>query len=137
MTTSRTRAALVDRLAPYQTLVEIGIGSRTDVAAALATRASVTAVDVRTHPVPAAVSFVQDDVTDPQLSVYNGANALYALNCPPELQRPLQSLATEIDADCLFTTLGADPTLVGVEPETIPGDTLYRIPTNGGPHCDR
>ncbi len=137
MTTSRTRAALVDRLAPYQTLVEIGIGSRTDVAAALATRASVTAVDARTRSVPAAVSFVQDDVTDPQLSVYDGANALYALNCPPELQRPLRSLATEIGADGLFTTLGADPTLVDVEPETIPGDTLYRIPTTEGGHRAR
>jgi len=125
---TEANVALVDRLARYDDLVEVGIGSRPGVAAALADRGrTVTATDVREREVPAGVRFVRDDVTDPDPAVYRGADAVYALNCPPELQRPLSAAARTADADCLFTTLGTDPAVVDTAPETLPDGTLFRV----------
>ena len=122
--------ALADRLATYDTLVEVGVGRRPAVAAALAARGrTVTATDVYDRAVPDGVRFVRDDVTDPDLSVYRAADAVYALNCPPELHRPLVEVAQAVGADCLFTTLGGDPPSIPVERETLPRETLFRATT--------
>jgi uncharacterized UPF0146 family protein len=119
-------AALVDRLAAYDTLVEVGIGNRHAVAAALADRGcTVTATDVHDRTVPASVTFVRDDVTDPDPAVYADADAVYALHLPPELHRPTHTVARQADADFLFTTLGGDPPLPPVARETLPGTTLF------------
>ena len=124
---TEANVALVDRLARYDDLVEVGVGSRPGVAAALADRGrTVTATDVYERDVPADVLFVRDDVTDPDRAVYRGADAVYALNCPPELQRPLSAAARTVGADCLFTTLGTDPAVVDAVPETLPDATLFR-----------
>jgi uncharacterized UPF0146 family protein len=122
------KAALVDRLARYDELIEVGVGDRPGVAAALAERGRrVTATDLHERSVPASVRFVRDDVTDPDPSLYAGAEAVYALNCPPELQGPLADVATAAGADCLFTTLGADPAVVDATPETLPAGTLFGV----------
>jgi len=124
---TEANVALVDRLARYDDLVEVGVGSRPGVAAALADRGrTVTATDLYEHDVPAGVRFVRDDVTDPDPAVYRGADAVYALNCPPELQRPLSAAARTAGAGCLFTTLGTDPAVVDAAPETLPEATLFR-----------
>ena len=121
-----TTAALRDRLARFDTLVEVGIGRRTALAAALAAAdCAVTATDLRERSVPDGVAFVRDDVTDPDLAVYRGADAVYALNLPPELHRPARAVARRVDAQFCFTTLGGDPPGVPVERETVPGETLY------------
>ena len=106
--------------------MEVGVGHRTDLAAALADRGCrVVATDVLDRDTPAGVEFVRDDITDPDVAVYEGAGAIYMRNCPPELQRPLAATARAVGADCLFTTLGGDPTVVPVERETVEGDTLF------------
>ncbi|WP_121821693.1 UPF0146 family protein [Halostella salina] len=126
MTRSSTDA-LARRLARYDRVVEVGIGRRTDVAAALAARGvAVVATDIHDRPTPEGVAFVRDDVTDPDPTVYADADAVYALNAPPELHRPLRDAANRADADLLFTTLGGDGPAVPVDREQIPGDTLYR-----------
>ena len=123
-----SKAALVDRLARYDELIEVGVGTRPEVAAALADRGCrVTATDLHDRPVPSPVRFVRDDVTDPDPSLYAGADAVYALNCPPELQRPLADAARAAGAECLFTTLGADPAVVEATPETLPAGTLFGV----------
>ena len=81
--------------------------------------------DFHERVVPEGVRFVRDDVTDPDPAVYRGADAVYALNCPPELQRPLSAVARAAAADCLFTTLGTDPVVVDAVPETLPDGTLF------------
>jgi uncharacterized UPF0146 family protein len=117
---------VVDVLAGYDRLVEVGVGRRPDVAAALAERGrDVTATDVHDRAVPDGVAFVRDDVTDPESSVYADADAVYALNCPPELHRPLVEAAGAADAACLFTTLGGDQPAVDVERRTVATGTLY------------
>ncbi len=121
-----TTRALVERLARFDHVVEIGVGHRPAVAAALvAEGVRVTATDIREHPVPAGVRFVRDDVTDPDRAVYADADALFARNLPPELHRPVRDLAREVGAGFLFTTLGAEPPAVPADPETASGTTLY------------
>lgn len=117
---------LLDLLAAYDTLVEIGIGRRTDLAEALADRgATVTATDIEQCRVPEPVEFVLDDVTDPDRTIYEDAEALYARRLPPELQRPTWELARDVGAACLFTTLGGDPALVPAETKTTPEGTVH------------
>jgi len=118
--------ALSDRLSTFDSLVEVGVGDRPALAAALTDAGCrVVATDIRERETPEGVPFVRDDVTDPDLAVYRGADALYALNCPPELQRPTRELARAVDAAFLFTTLGGDPATVPVERETLPDETVY------------
>jgi uncharacterized UPF0146 family protein len=125
-------AALVDRLADAAHLVEVGIGTRSGVAAGLAERGrTVVATDVSPQPVPDGVTFRRDDVTDPDLSTYERADLVYALNCPPELQRPALSVAREVGAGFRFTTLGGDPAVVPVRTERFEGVTLYLAETRG------
>ena len=134
-----TRNALVSRLSDYGSVVEIGIGNRVEVAQELASAGvRVTATDIHRRTVPPDVEFVVDDVTAPELTVYTDAEALYALNLPPELHRPTRKLARAVDADFLFTTLGGDPPVVPVRPETIPGETLYvAVPVGEKLHSGR
>ncbi|ELY54015.1 hypothetical protein C493_13233 [Natronolimnohabitans innermongolicus JCM 12255] len=117
---------MLEALAGYDRVVEIGIGRRTDVAAALVDRGViVTATDVYDRGVPDGVEFVRDDVVDPDPAVYDGADAVYALNLPPELHRPALEVARAADADLLFTTLGGDQPAVPVERRTVASGTLY------------
>ena len=125
-------AAIVSRLAGYDHAVEVGVGRCTDVAAGLAARGvDVVATDVRQRGTPPGVTFAREDVTDPDPGRYASADVVYALRCPPELQRPLREAARLGDADCFFTTLGTDPAVVPADPETLEGTTLFRARTDG------
>ncbi|WP_097008535.1 UPF0146 family protein [Natronoarchaeum philippinense] len=118
--------ALVERLARFERVVEVGVGRRPGVAAALADAGvDVTATDVVARETPASVQFVRDDVTDPTRSVYADADAVYALNAPPELHRPCAEIARAVDAAFLFTTLGYDQPAISAERETLPNETLF------------
>ncbi|WP_336021616.1 UPF0146 family protein [Halobellus salinisoli] len=123
--------AVVSRFSTYGAAVEIGIGRRPEVAVGLAERGvSVTAVDVTEFDVPPAVSFVRDDVVDAAAREDPGAHyhaeLVYGLNLPPELHRPALAVATAVDADFLFTTLGYDSPAVPCSTESLPeGETLY------------
>ncbi|EMA36326.1 UPF0146 family protein [Halobiforma nitratireducens] len=127
MSRSRRRfESLIDYLREYDRVVEVGIGRRTGLAADLVdVGVSVTATDVHPRAVPDGVRFVEDDVVDPEPSVYADADAVYARNLPPELHRPALEVAQEADADLLFTTLGGDQPTVPVERKTIREGTLY------------
>ena len=130
-----TDRLLVSRLSDADTLLEVGIGDRSGVAAGLAaTGADVHATDVQPVAVPEGVCFRVEDVTAVEaLDDFHEVDVVYALNCPPELHRPLCDLARRVDATCYFTTLGADQPTVPVEREqltdTVDGDpvrvTLY------------
>ncbi|WP_436903217.1 UPF0146 family protein [Halovenus halobia] len=123
-----TVEALADRLDQYDRIVEIGIGRRPAVAGELAARGvTVTATDIVDRDTPPGVDFYRDDVTDPERSLYNGAEAVFAQNLPPELHRPMAQLAHAVGAECLFTTLGGDPPLVEVRRETVSGETLFVV----------
>ena len=113
--------------------IEVGVGNRLGVARALADAGvAVTATDVVDRAVPDGVRFVRDDVTDPDPGVYADADIIYALNCPPELQRPLVAVARDAGACWAFTTLGGDPAVVASRPKTLPQETLFIPPEANG-----
>ena len=123
---------LVDHLARFERPIEVGLGRRPDVAAALAGRGcAVTATDIHDRSTPDGVTFVRDDVTDPTLEHYTGGDVVYALNCPPELQRPTRDLARRIGVPFYFTTLGTDPATVPATPTTLADATLFRATQRG------
>ncbi|MFB6118088.1 UPF0146 family protein [Halosegnis sp.] len=133
MSSPRTLADALAARAPARA-VEVGIGERPGVAATLAERGTtVTATDIVDRSVPADVTFVLDDITDPTPAVYRGADLIYALNCPPELQRPLTATADRVGAAWAFTTLGADPAVISANPRTLPKGTLFTRPARNGP----
>jgi uncharacterized UPF0146 family protein len=124
-----TTTALAEYLARYRRVVEVGIGRRTDVAAALVDRGvEVTATDLLSREVPDGVRFVRDDVVarsrDDPGPLY-AVDAVYALNLPPELHRPARDVAHAAGADFCFTTLGGDSPIVPVERVTLAAETLY------------
>lgn len=126
------RTELAARLATYDRLVEVGVGRRPAVAAALVDAGcTVTATDVFDAPVPDGVQFVHDDVVAraETLDGHPGdpydADALYGLNLPAELQSPARDVARAADADFLFTTLGFEEPVVPVARETVGAETLY------------
>ncbi|MBZ6494399.1 UPF0146 family protein [Natrinema longum] len=122
----RNPDAILAHLSAYERAVEIGIGRRTELARALAARGvSVTATDVHDRAVPEGVTFVRDDIVDPDPSVYADADVVYARNLPPELHRPALEAARDADAEFLFTTLGGDSPAVPVERVTVDEGTLY------------
>ncbi len=117
---------IIDYLTTYERVVEVGVGRRLDLARALAERGvTVTATDIYDRDVPAGVTFVRDDVVDPEPSVYADADAIYARNLPPELHRPALEVARTVDAAFVFTTLGGDQPAVPVERTMIDSGTLY------------
>lgn len=122
-----TDQAILTALESYSTIIEVGIGKRTTIAAELASQGhTVIATDIQPQNVPNNVTFFLDDVTNPCLDVYDQGDILVSFNCPVELQQPLLNIANEIGTDCWFTTLGNDPPIVDVTIESIPNDTLYK-----------
>ena len=121
-----TCTALVSQLSDYDALVEVGIGRRTAVAEGLTDRGcAVTATDIHEYETPAGVQFVRDDVTAPDRSVYASADAIYALNLPPELHRPAWTLARNAGVPLHFTTLGVEQPTIPVDRKTVPDETVY------------
>ena len=126
--------ALVARLSDHPRLLEVGVGRRTGVAAGLvAAGADVRATDVVDVDVPEGVRFRREDVTDvdppevddegndaaPVADEFYRVDAVYALNCPPELHRPILDLAASLSVPFYFTTLGHDQPAIPVDRETL------------------
>lgn len=117
---------LCQYLSRYDQLIEIGIGHRSDVAATLTEMdCDVLAVDLIDRPVPAGVRFFVDDVNQPTISQYRGADAIYALNLPEELHRSVLTLATTVDAAFHFTTLGNEEPIIPVDRHWVGGELLF------------
>ena len=92
----------------YEKVVEVGIGSYPKVALALQNRGlQVAATDMLPQPVGLAVQF--DDIRFPQLDLYKGAQAIYAVRPPLELMPPLKRLANKLAIDLVVKPLAGEP----------------------------
>ena len=106
------RASCVDLVAfisgRYGGAAEVGIGFIADVCLALKQRGvAVFATDI--HPVPVdGIDIVYDDVTDPNLSLYQERDVIYSVRPPPELVPYLQRLARTIHSDLVIKPLSSD-----------------------------
>jgi uncharacterized protein len=104
--TCRRIEELVDFIAGrYSNAAEIGIGHFPDVAFALLDKGiNVFTTDI--HPFHyAGLHVVVDDITSPDLSLYDGIDLLYSMRPPPELIPYMTSLAEKISADLILKPL--------------------------------
>ena len=109
METCRRIEGLVDFIAGrYSKIAEIGIGLFPDVAHALIEKGTkVFATDI----VPVyydGVKVIVDDITDPDISLYNQIDLIYSMRPPPELFPYMKSLADTISADLIVKLLSSD-----------------------------
>lgn len=116
-----TDPLIVRRLRDADRLLEVGIGDRGGVAAGLvAAGADVHATDVYPVSVPDGVRFRVEDVAAVESpDSFHRVDVIYALNCPPELHRPIRKLAETVGAEFRFTTLGFDEPSIPVRRETL------------------
>jgi uncharacterized UPF0146 family protein len=91
----------------YTNTVEVGIGKNTEAARILHDAgARVRCTDVRDISVPGWLCFMVDDVFSPVISLYEGADVIYAIRPAIEMIPPLLSLARTINCDLIIYHLG-------------------------------
>lgn len=109
METCRRIEGLTDFIAGrYQKAAEIGIGHFPDVACALLEKGiKVFATDI--HPFHyAAFRVYADDITSPDLALYDGTEVLYSMRPPLELVPYMEKLAKMIPADLIIKPLASE-----------------------------
>ncbi|MFA6225332.1 MAG: UPF0146 family protein [Methanoregula sp.] len=91
----------------YTRAIEIGIG-RNEEAAQIVRNAGVLVrcTDVKALDISRALPFSQDDIFLPDMSLYTGAEIIYAIRPAIEMIPPLIELARRIDADLIVYHLG-------------------------------
>jgi uncharacterized UPF0146 family protein len=91
----------------YRSAVEVGIGGNTT-AAQIVHDAGVRirCTDIRDTGVSAGLSFSQDDIFSPELSLYERAEIIYAIRPAIEMVPPMIALARAINSDLLVYHLG-------------------------------
>ena len=109
METCRRIEGLIDFITGrYSKIAEIGIGLFPDVAYALAEKGLMRfATDI----IPVyydGVKVIIDDVTDPDISLYNEIDLVYSMRPPPELFPYMKNLAKTISADLIVKLLSSD-----------------------------
>lgn len=114
---------------PARKIVEVGIGKVSVVAAELQRLlpgCDLVVTDVEEPPeLPAGARFVRGDITAPDLSVYEGADLIYAIRPPPELQPHLLRVAREVGADLLLKLASDEEAAEGGKLVNYQGVTLH------------
>jgi uncharacterized UPF0146 family protein len=93
--------------ARYRNAVEVGIGQNTT-AAAILQEAGVLkcCTDIRDFGLAGQLPFSRDDIFDPDIHLYNGADAIYSIRPAIEMIPPLIAIAFRIDCDLVVYHLG-------------------------------
>ncbi|KAF5087514.1 UPF0146 family protein [Methanoculleus horonobensis] len=95
--------------ARYRRAVEVGIGNNPEAARLVrAAGALMLCTDVRSGIRHDGLDVVTDDVFEPDLRLYEGADLIYAVRPGVEMVPPLIALADRIDSDLLVYHLGCE-----------------------------
>uniref|UniRef100_A0A7C3ZF25 UPF0146 protein ENR21_04445 n=1 Tax=Archaeoglobus fulgidus TaxID=2234 RepID=A0A7C3ZF25_ARCFL len=90
-------------------VVEVGIGRFTAVAEFLAKMGfNVVVTDIIRRNVPEGCVFYLDDITNPNLQIYEGASLIYSLRPPPEIFSAILRVSRKVGADCIIKPLYGD-----------------------------
>ncbi|MFA5331826.1 MAG: UPF0146 family protein [Methanoregula sp.] len=93
--------------AQYTAPVEIGIGNNSSTAQVIHDAGLVTrAVDIRPCLLPDWISFTRDNIFEPDLLLYSGADVIYAVRPAEEMIPPLIALARRLSCDLIVYHLG-------------------------------
>jgi hypothetical protein len=87
-------------------VVEVGPGPDLDAFHEFRRRfkGTITATDIA----PGSPVVIEDDVTRPDLTIYEGADLIYSIRPPPELFGPLEELARRVGAHLVIRPLSTD-----------------------------
>jgi uncharacterized protein len=107
--TGRRVEGLIDFIAErYESAAEIGIGHFPDVALGLLGRGvDVFATDIKPY-VHEGLDVLIDDVTAPDLFLYQGIHLIYSMRTPAELVPYMARLAKTISADVIIKPLSSE-----------------------------
>ncbi|MCQ2377431.1 MAG: hypothetical protein MJ006_05450 [Methanocorpusculum sp.] len=120
----------------YTSAVEVGFGGKT-YAAEVLLRAGIPVLctDVHAYPDCTAVRSVVDDCVEPRLSLYEGADVIYAVRPGLEIVPALISLAERVHADLVVYHLGFEVYMDGgevIDPGAETGGVLLHRYVRGG-----
>ena len=87
----------------YIKIAEVGIGRFTMIADKLSEKENITVVKVDINPKDN--SIIKDDITNPNLGIYDGVSLIYSIRPPSELQPYLVSLAKKINSQLIIKPL--------------------------------
>ena len=91
----------------YTNTVEVGIGENTEAARIILNAGiRVRCTDVKESGVPVWLCFIIDDIFSPDISLYKGADLIYAIRPAIEMIPPLLALARTINCDLIVYHLG-------------------------------
>jgi len=86
-------------------MVEIGVGSRPEVALLLKDKADVTVTDINEQAY-AGLRFCRDDIFAPDMGIYKNASLIYSIRPPIDMQEAIAKTAREVGADLLIRPFG-------------------------------
>ena len=84
-------------------IAEIGVGKFDKVAQTLSEQDNITLIKVDINPANATV--IKDDITNPNLRIYEDVDIIYSIRPPSELQPYLVELAQRIDSQLIIKPL--------------------------------
>lgn len=84
-------------------IAEIGVGKFSMIADELAKRENITII--KTDINPADPSVIMDDITDPNMELYEGTDIIYSIRPPSELQPYIANLAQKIGSQLIIKPL--------------------------------
>jgi uncharacterized protein len=91
----------------YCRAVEIGIGRNTHAAECLSQAGVLLrSTDVKSQKIPPRLNFTLDDVFEPDLSLYQGADVIYSIRPAPEMVPPMIDIARAVNCDLIVCHLG-------------------------------
>lgn len=93
----------------YTRAVEVGIGNNPDAARLVAAAGALAlCTDIRPGIRHDGLTVVVDDIFEPDIRLYTGADLIYAIRPGVEMVPPLIALARRIDSDLLIYHLGCE-----------------------------
>lgn len=84
-------------------IAEIGVGKFSMIADELSEKDNITLI--KTDIIPADDTVIKDDITNPNLDLYNDTDIIYSIRPPGELQPYLVRLAQKVDAQLIIKPL--------------------------------
>ena len=86
-------------------VVEVGVGSRPEIAIALKDRLDVVVTDICKKEY-AGIRFFRDDIFSPYIGIYQNATLIYSIRPPIDIQEAMAKTAKQVGSDMLIRPFG-------------------------------
>ncbi len=90
-------------------VIEVGIGKHPEVALLLKDHMEIIATDTSDLSMKG-ITFIRDDIFDPNIHIYEGASLIYSIRPPVEIQHAIASVARRVGADVIIRPFASEKT---------------------------